>query len=277
MYYKIYPDVVFLVNLLMDYLVLAVWSRLCCITTTYARLLLASAVGAAWGLAAEIFTEIPEVAGAFVTYFGAGFLMTYIVGLRGRAIERVKGILLLYAVVIFAGGLLSLVGKDSMGTLKTSALCVLIYQGAVPLSRIIKRYVVHRNLLYTVELESGGRKLTVKGLYDTGNSLSDPYNGRPVCVAEKKLIEELDCGIVGDNEAGIRYIPYRSLGRTSGIMRLVTIDSMTINHDGRRELYIRPELAVYEGRLTAAGEYRLIINSMYFCQSREYQESVRRS
>lgn len=268
MHYKIYPDVIFLVNLLMDYLVLSVWARLCRITTTYTRLFLASALGAAWSLVTVIFRKIPMVPEIFCTYFGVGFLMAYIAGLRGNGLAKLKGMAMFYAVVVFVGGVLALAGRDSAGTLKITALCVLLYHGTVPLAGLVKRYVVRRSLLYPVELMLNGNSVRTQGLFDTGNSLSDPYNGKPVCVAEKSVIEKLTAH--GESrEPGIRYIPFCSLGAESGLMRLITVDCMTVEHDGRKEKHGSTEFAIYEGSLSKSGEYHVILNSMCFCQKEE--------
>ena len=116
-----------------------------------------------------------------------------------------------------------------------------------------------RNLLYSVRLELDGRSVDVMGLFDTGNSLADPYNGKPVCIVENKAVKELmlDYGTGG----GVRLIPYRSLGKSHGLMKLVTVDSMTIEYEGRRLRCEKPELALYEGSLSGAGDYSMILNT----------------
>ena len=46
-------------------------------------------------------------------------------------------------------------------------------------------------LLKVVMLYCGGEKLQVQAWYDTGNSLYDPFNGKPVSILEKSCMEQL--------------------------------------------------------------------------------------
>ena len=152
MYYKIYPDVIFLTNLLLDYTVLAVSCRLCKITTTYLRLTIAAGIGAAWSV------------------------------------------------------MVAVVGNE--------------------------------------------------GITD---SLTDPYSGEPVCIVEKKALAGL---MQSDTFSdGITLIPYKSLGKEHGLMRLVTMDCMMVEYEGRTRQYEYPKIALYEGSLSKKGEYSMILNA----------------
>ena len=259
MYYKIYPDVIFLVNLLMDYAILSVFCKLCRITTTYARLFGAAFMGAVWSVIAAVFRNMPIVPELFCTYLCVPFGMTYIAGCRGELKKQLVMLAAYMAVTIFAGGIFDFVGRKNSGWLMMTVAAVLFVQGAVPAVRFMTGCVKRKSLLYDVRLELDGRSVVTKGLFDTGNSLSDPYNGKPVCVAEKRIFDKLLC--FGEKEYKWRLIPYKSLGKENGLMRLVTIDSMIIEYDGKRRLYEKPEFALYDGRLSRAGEYSIILNS----------------
>ena len=82
MYYKIYPDVIFLTNLLLDYTVLAVSCRLCKITTTYLRLTIAAGTGAAWSVMVAVVGN-EGITVLFCTYLCMPVAMLYIAGCRG--------------------------------------------------------------------------------------------------------------------------------------------------------------------------------------------------
>lgn len=258
MYYKIYPDVIFLVNLLMNYTVLSVSCRLCKTTTTYARLALAAGAGAAWSVFTAVY-RIPIVPEVFCTYLGVPAVMLCISGRAGKLSELVRRYIVLMATTVLAGGVLLAAASKSTNVLWMAVAAVLFWQAAVPVIRCITGYVKRKNLLYEVWLELDGRSVHAAGLYDTGNSLADPYNGKPVCVAEKKVLKEL---MPGDEYGdGVRLIPYKSLGKEHGLMRLVTVDSMVIEYDGKRMRYEKPELAVYEGSLSGSGQYEIILNA----------------
>lgn len=259
MHYKIYPDVIFLANLLMNYTVLSVSCRLCKTTTTYARLALASMAGAVWSVIVAVTGSMLSVPVAFCTYLCMPFAMLYIAGSRGKAGEWLYRYAVFMGIAMLTGGMMGMLREWSSGVCAAIAAAVLFAQAAVPLIRYMTGYVKRRSLLYSVRLELDGRSVDIMGLFDTGNSLTDPYNGEPVCIAEKEAVEML----VHDGEwgDGIRLIPYRSLGREHGLMRLFTIDSMTIEYEGKSVRYEHPELALYEGSLSSSGEYSMILNT----------------
>lgn len=259
MYYKIYPDVIFLVNMLMDYTILSVFCKLSRITTTYARLFAAAFMGALWSVIAAVCRNMPTIPELFCTYLCVPFGMTYIAGCRGGLRKQLVMLSAYMAVTIFAGGVFGFVGRKNTGWLLLAVTGVLFVQGAVPAVRFFTGCVKRKNLLYDVRLELDGRSVVTKGLFDTGNSLSDPYNGKPVCVAEKRIFDKMLC--CGETEYGFRLIPYKSLGKANGLMRLVTIDSMIVEYDGKRRLYEKPEFALYDGKLSNAGEYSVILNT----------------
>lgn len=258
MYYKIYPDVIFLANLLIDYTVLSVTCRLCKITTTYLKLALAAIVGAVWSVIMA-FVGGDNIPALFCTYLCVPAAMLYIAGCKGHIREWIYRYAAFMGVSVVMGGVMGLLREKSAGTFAAFVAVVLFTQAACPLLKYLSGYVKRRNLLYSVRLELDGRSVDVMGLFDTGNSLADPYNGKPVCIVENKAVKELmlDDGTGG----GVRLIPYRSLGKSHGLMKLVTVDSMTIEYEGRRLRCEKPELALYEGSLSGAGDYSMILNT----------------
>ena len=89
----------------------------------------------------------------------------------------------------------------------------------------------------TVQVAIGGHVRKLTALHDTGNTLRDPVNGRPVLVAEQaavlELLPERDAAILRENSApeaamarlydgGSRLhftlLPFRSVGTESGLL-----------------------------------------------------------
>ena len=258
MYYKIYPDVIFIANLLIDYTILSVSCRLCKITTTYAKLAVSAIVGAVWSVIMA-FVRGGNIPALFCTYLCVPAVMLYIAGCRGHVREWIYRYAAFMSVSVIMGGIMGLLREKSADTFAAFAAVVLFAQAACPLLRYLSGYVKRRNLLYSVRIELDGRSVDVMGLYDTGNSLADPYNGKPVCIVENKAVKDLLQ--TGGTGSGVRLIPYRSIGKSHGLMKLVTVDSMIIEYEGRQLRCRHPELALYEGRLSGAGDYSMILNT----------------
>lgn len=259
MHFKIYPDVIFIVNLLMDYILLSVWARLVSVTTTYFRIVLAAALGAAWSLMIACMPGIPNILENFGTYFGVGLLMIYIVGRFKTIKQYVNGLISLYVINVFMAGLINLVCRNSISTLRILCCCIIGYQLAVPLTRLVKKYVIRQNVLYRITLTEGERSICINALYDTGCSLSDPYTGEPVNVVERQLIDEI---IPTDKIFSL--IPFKSLGRDNGMMKLIKIDKLFVEYNNKILEIDNPRLAIYEGSLSADKEYGAILNSRIF-------------
>lgn len=66
---------------------------------------------------------------------------------------------------------------------------------------------------------------------DSGNSLKDPYTGRPVCVLDEETAKKL--GI--STEKAVRLIPYHSIGRAHGLLRAVTVSELYLRKDGQEK------------------------------------------
>lgn len=90
-----------------------------------------------------------------------------------------------------------------------------------------------------VELMHGGRSFRFTALYDTGNTLRDPITGRSVLVVGSELASQLTGltpqqlrkpteVIATSGIPGLRLIPYRSVGRESGMMLGMNIKNVAI-------------------------------------------------
>ena len=71
----------------------------------------------------------------------------------------------------------------------------------------------------------------------------------------KKLLEE-----GWERERGFFLIPYHSLGRERAWMRGVSIDDMKVEQEGRITEAKHVVLAIYEGQISSAGRYQMILH-----------------
>lgn len=85
--------------------------------------------------------------------------------------------------------------------------------------------------IVTAVLLIHGQKVVLRALVDTGNSLYEPVSHRPVMVAERASIAGY---FKNEDVCSVRAVPYRSVGRKSGILYALPVDSMEI-----AELHVR--------------------------------------
>ena len=93
-------------------------------------------------------------------------------------------------------------------------------------------------------------------LMDSGNSLKDPYTGRPVCILDEETAKKL--GI--STEKAVRLIPYHSIGRDHGLLRAVTVSELYLRKDGQEKKIADVTVAVGPGRLSRSGGYQMILH-----------------
>lgn len=115
-----------------------------------------------------------------------------------------------------------------------------------------------------VELNWNGKRVTVTGLRDTGNTLRDPLTGEAVLVCGADVGEELlgvsrnrfgdPAELMESGELpGIRLIPFRTVGQSSGMMVALRLKGTRIN--GK----VCDPLVAFGPRVIGAGEgYRML-------------------
>ncbi len=98
-------------------------------------------------------------------------------------------------------------------------------------------------------IEGADQQVELFAKIDTGNSLKEPFSGTPVIVAEKEELSKIT-----DDKDMYRLIPYNSLGG-SGLLPAFKPKNIYIKKSGKTlECYV----AIYDGKLST-GSYNCII------------------
>ena len=118
-------------------------------------------------------------------------------------------------------------------------------------------------LYYDVKITFRGKSVVVRGLYDTGNGLTEPVSGKMVHIAEYKILKPL---LEGDEKAkeNIYVIPFRSIGEEDGIMYGIRMDEMVVLVDDEPKFLYNPIIGIYTGNVSKRGNYSVILNRETF-------------
>lgn len=255
--YVIYADELFLENLIIDYILLIVTSRLSGIAARRLRVLAAAMLGAVYALLAAL-----SGAGFWVTWafkLGVGLLMVTVVFGATQNLLRVclvffgvsaafAGAVMASAIVRGEGLAPAAVGRVSLvGLLLAFAVFYVLFSAVF---RSVTRHRAHGNI-GTLTVTYRGRRASIPALLDTGNGLREPVSGLPVAVCALKSALPLFDGpaaeILGREpdpyralealyDAGIYsflLVPYRAVGVSSGMLLAFRPDGMRL---GTREL-----------------------------------------
>lgn len=258
MYYKLYIDVLFLENLLLDYLLLGLLSALLRCSTTRLRRGLAAALGSVGVCLLYLFSLNGTLVGSLFLYVGLSTAMVRLgLSIRGGR-PLVRSVALLYVCSLLLGGIFQWLQTRirvpvysflffSMASFGLLTLCM----------RGLMQVRLRRQTLYRVILTFRGKNLELKGLLDTGNQLRDPLLGGPVSLMTKETVKEL----AGDEEIRFHPVPYHSVGRARGLLPVFAADSMEIYLSGGEQRHIeKPLLGVPDEPLSSEKEYQLILH-----------------
>lgn len=274
----VYLDRVFLMNLLVDYLLLLSAAQLSGRMLRRLRLLVCAAGG---GVYAAL-TFLP----------GCAFLCTPLCQLAagvGMALCAYRGRrkpALLF--LLLSGGLAGFVLALGLWAGSPVGLLCRVYRGEVSwpllLGAALGFYVLLRLLLgqgarhgggelLKITISVCGRKQTVTALHDTGNTLRDPVSGRPALVLERGAAEALWPPEVAEvlasplppeekmarlhrQGAAVTFslLPFRSVGTPAGLLLAARSDYIEVN--GRR--YPRTPVALSEHPVSDGGGYHAL-------------------
>ena len=251
----IYADSLFLINALVDYLLLLITGRLSGIPLQRKRYLIAALLGAVYA----VLIWIPDM--AFLgTLPGKILVWILLAGIAfGRTPHFIKMTLLLglvsctlAGIVLVSAGILQSHARFSFPRIHSSVLftgfglCFLVFM----LLQAFFRKRITSNLLQT-KVSIAGNIVSLPTLLDTGNQLRNPLNGQPILVVsatalESVLPEPLRTSIVQTHSAtpiaSLEYIrsaapelcpsliPYQALGVSSGILLTLRTDCIKIGN-----------------------------------------------
>lgn len=258
---KVYLDIFFLVNLGMDFVVLVLESffqkrkiRLC-------RLLLTAATGAVLSTLFLVFGVHRHIWLFWLLYLVGSVGLIRIAFGKTTAGGFVKNLVFFYLASFLLAGIL--MQAQNIFAIRGNALFLLGGAGAVLgiVHRMMpegKRWHEETENYFPVTVFCGGRSVHGNGLLDTGNHLTEPFSREPVIIGDKKFIEPL---LSGEEKPLIRYIPFRSVGKESGMIPVFRAAYIEVS--GKNGVCFREEapwIAICENYVSADGEYEVILH-----------------
>ena len=204
---KVYIDVLFLVNLIMNYILLWFTGLFAKIELKFWRMALASAVGAIYA-AAVFFIPLTFFYG-ILTKLVLGCLMV-LLGCKPSSIRHFLKELCVFGAVTFAtggigfaffyftnvGSILGAVYANGVLYLNLPAyllvfLCAVCYIVLNLAFGFVKKIRRKHRLIFDICLMLGGKTVHLRGLYDTGNFLKETISGKSVMIAEWNRVRSL--------------------------------------------------------------------------------------
>lgn len=245
----IYVDSIFLLNLVIDYLLLSCTAAVCGLSTKRQRYLSGALIGAAYSVA--VYIPGWRVLSSPVMKLVSALFMA--LAAYGGEKSVLRCTLTFLAVSAAFGGFaycITLTGKRPAFDMRTLILSFSLCYALLML--VFKFKAAHSERGFAeVEIELGERRVHFRAMLDTGNELCDPISGQRVMVvcphAVKGLFPENTelpfadavaflekAGKLPMLEGRVRLIPYSAVG-SSGMLPAFKADRVTVDGE-RREL-----------------------------------------
>ena len=260
MYYELYVDLLFLVNFMMNYLVLLLVRRMLKCTATHRNICLGAALGSFLTCVIIAF-PIPYAILKFILFHMIVNTFMIRVGLKIKNMKSfVKAYILLYIGSFLLGGVMQAANQYVRVGSLFFAIAIGGYYVVSKLWDFIASVQKINQYQCRVDLYLGEKRYQVKGIIDTGNGLRDPISCQPVSILDKTIARQF---LEDKKLSQVRYVPYHSIGKEAGVLLAVKIDKMCVH--GEQEHWINgPLIGVSEEIISAEGEYQMILNPNLF-------------
>lgn len=312
MYLEVYIDVIFVINLLIDIVLLKLLEKIGRLDTRLYRIVFGGVIG---GISACIMSLLPMFTGIikFVfLYIVTGYLMIRAAFPAQNFKDTIKNLFVLFMLTYSLGGLLNslyyhtnigyymyLLSRSTILQISAKKLFLLapVALGSmVGLVYLLKKIRHQVQIYYEVELIYQEEHVLLKGLLDTGNGLREPFSQKPVSVVcyedvkgilpislaqfIEKYYQEGDVLVTPESMkqyAGIRWIPYHSIGKEQGMLLGIVIPEMVIGpywkskqekgqnggdkcKEMKERKYKKVIVGIYQGKLSSRKDYQMILH-----------------
>ena len=288
----IYIDVVFIENLIMNYIILFATSIIIKIKVKHIRLILASSLGAIYSIIA--YMSILEVYSSVILKIILSVIIVYIAYNPQNVKNMWKYLVIFYMTSFVFGGaafaLIYIVKPQDilmknglfLGTypLKTIILGTIVAFVVIVTSfKLVKSKISKKDMFCTIKININKVEIETKAMIDTGNLLKEPISNTPVIVVEhtllydcmpKEILNNLENILGGDFEniseevknkyiSKLKVIPFSSLGKQNGMLIGIKPEEITVINDENENKINNVIIGIYNKSLTKRGEYRALI------------------
>ncbi|MGJ7043880.1 stage II sporulation protein GA (sporulation sigma-E factor processing peptidase) [Thermoanaerobacterium thermosulfurigenes] len=275
-----YADVIFIENLIINYIILYLTKRFSRSNTNNAKLIFSSALGALYVIL--IFFSLPNIIYSLTFKIIISILMVAIAFGFNRFYEFIRVLSIFYLVSFIIGGTaFALIYVVNIG-IRQIIIAALFF--AILLTYIGWGYIskknIESNILYKLHIDMDNKGRDVRAILDTGNTLHDPISNYPVAIVEYEAVKELlpeklknvfdSMGnesifemtkVVDDDKwlKRLRLVPFNSIGNDSGILIGFIPDNLVV--EGYRKSQKNAIVGIYFKKLNETSDYEALIGT----------------
>ena len=285
----VYVDVIFLENIIINYIILYVTGIISKTCIKQLKILLGSIIGATYAIIYYILNL--KIYSSFIIKIILSIIIIYVSFNPKNLKTLFKQVILFYLIsFVFAGatiGIIYMVNFQNITiqngvlvgnyTIRTILIGIIIAYFLVMIGeKIIKTKFSKKDMICDIEVNFENKKIKTKALIDTGNMLKEPITNTSVIVLEytlfydiipKPILDNLENILGGDLSkipkdlqteyiSKFRVIPFSSLGKQNGMLLGVKGENLIVNINEEMKKIDKVIIGIYNKPLTKNGEYQ---------------------
>lgn len=286
----IYLDVIFLENIVINYIMLYVTGIISKAQIKQKRIFLGALIGAIYSIIYYLFRL--KIYSSFIIKIILSIVIIYVAFNSSNLKELLKKVLLFYLSSFVFGGaaiaIIYMVNSQNITiqngvlvgsyTLRTILIGIVVAYFTIILAfKIIK--ISKKDLICEIVVTLNNKEINSKALIDTGNLLKEPITNLPVIVMEHTLLYDIlpkeilnnvekilggDFSKIPENikeeySAKLKVIPFSSLGKQNGMLLGIKAENLIINLKEETRKIDKVVIGIYNKSLTNNGEYRSLL------------------
>lgn len=262
MYYKLYIDSVFFIQFVMNLYLLSITGKILKCTATHRRIILGALLGACM-ICLVILVPVGNLRIRLlvgVIPVSMGMIRAAFALRKPKLLMKVSMVMafcgfLMGSIVLWLARRLSFIRHWQYGIRTFAFFAFFAY---VFLEFLIRK---HRQAIESdvkqVRIPIGEKSVHIKALLDTGNHLSEPISGAPVCIISENAAKQFQNYFLPE-----RYhaIPYRSIGKKQGILNAYELPEMVIEDTYREICCKRVIVAICNTGISQDSIYQMILH-----------------
>ena len=288
----IYIDIVFIENLLMNYIILFATGIILKIEAKHIRLILASLVGAIYTIIAYV-SALKIYSNIFLKFILS--LMIIYIALNPKSIKKLFKYTLIFYLTsfVFGGAAFALIYivkpqeilKNNGLVLNSNSLKVIFISAIIAFViiiigfKIVKNKISSKDMFCDIKIKINQKEIETKAMIDTGNFLKEPITNTPVIVVEhtllyecmpKEILNHIESILGGDFSeipenikeeymSRLKVIPFSSLGKQNGMLLGIKAEEVMIKKEEENKRKENIIIGIYDKSLTKRGEYRALL------------------
>ena len=288
----IYLDVIFLENIVINYIILYVTGLISKSKIKQKKILLGASIGAIYSIIYYLFKL--KVYSSFIIKIILSIAIIYVVFNSNNFKDLFKLVLLFYLTSFVFGGaaIATIYMVDSQNitiqngvlvgsyTIKTILIGIIVaYFTLIFAFKIMKSKLSKKDLICEIRVTLNNKIIKTKALIDTGNLLKEPITNLPVIVMEHTLLfdvipkdilnntekvlggdfSKIPDDIKDEYSSKLKVIPFSSLGKQNGMLLGIKGEDLTVYLKDETKKIEKVIIGIYNKSLTKRGEYRSLL------------------